>query len=75
MLNRYRTDAGGDLTLGQMAVTDHLEMAGFVLQNGTLRDPLGDFGFDRLGQHLLGTPAENLGQRVPRRWDWHNQPI
>ena len=70
LLDLDRTDAGGDRPLRQMAVANHLAMAGCVGQVRMAVDPLGDFGFDRLGQQPLRTVTKNVGQHVLRRGRW-----
>jgi hypothetical protein len=72
MAHGDRTNAGHDLTLGQVAVAHDAPMAVLDLQIGMFGQKLGDLGFDRLGQQGARTIAQDLGQLVSED-PWLNQ--
>jgi hypothetical protein len=59
-----RAKAGRDRALRQVAVADHLAAAIGVGQRVATLEPLGDFSFDRLGQHPLGSFSKNPSQDI-----------
>jgi hypothetical protein len=65
--HRHRTDAGHDLTLGQVTMA-HQPMASVVGELlGMAPEEAGHLRCDRLGQQRAGTTAQHLSQRIGKR--------
>src|SRR5690606_2733260 len=66
--NFDRAQAGDDRPLGMVSIADHLPMPSLVGNEFALVDPLGHFGLNGPGEHLLSSLSENLGQHIVRGW-------
>ena len=73
LADRDFAQSGDEATLGQVAVADDLPSAALVGQMRVPLDPLGDLGFDGLGQQHLGSPAQDVAQTVSRCWQWNRR--
>src|SRR5207248_7734225 len=62
-----RTDAGDDLTLGQVAVAHQASAAILGELVGVVPEECGNLRFDGMGQKGTGAAAQHLGQRIGKR--------
>src|SRR5437764_7189205 len=60
---------------GQMAVANNLSMSGLVANLSMGIDPIGNLGFDRLGQQSLGTFSENAAQHILSLGEWQDSCV
>src|SRR5262249_28534178 len=67
--------AGGNGALGQMAIADDLAAAGGIPAVLVTVDPVGNFGFDGLGEQVLGALAEDVGEDILGLGQWHDPHI
>src|SRR5262249_49416441 len=65
-------DPRGDRAGGQVTVADDLAMAVVIEAVLVVVDPLGHFGVDGLGQELLGSGPEDVGEDVGGTGQWHS---
>jgi len=55
-----------------VAVADHLATAGSIAAVLVTVDPVGNFGLNGLGEQLLGAQAEDVGEDILGRGQWHD---
>ena len=72
LAHRDRADAGHDLALRQMPVTNHAAAAVVGLEIGMLGEEFGHLGLDGLGEQAARAVAQHFGERIGKR-SWLNQ--
>lgn len=71
LLDFDRSDPGDQGPRRQMAVAHHLAVARVIEAVAMVVDPVGDFGLNGLGQELLRSLAEDLGEDIFGLGQWH----
>jgi hypothetical protein len=72
LLHADRADAGGEGTLGQVAIANHLASARGIAAVLVTVNPVSNLGLDGLGQQLLDALAENVGKDILSLGQWYD---
>jgi hypothetical protein len=75
LLDFDRSHSGKDASGWQVAVANNLSMSGLVANLSMGIDPIGNLGFDRLGQQSLGTFSENAAQHILGLGEWQDSCV
>ncbi len=72
LLHRDGPHARRNAPLGQIAIADHLAMAGGIAAVLVPVHPVADFGLDGLGQQSSSALAEDVRQDIGGLGQWHD---